>query len=148
MHRNIAVIGAGYWGKNLVRVFNEIGALKTICDSDKKILTEKKEEYPAIETTANFLEVLSDEEIKAVIIAAPAATHYTLARQALMSGKDVFVEKPLALKIKEGEDLVALAKKKKRILMVGHLLLYHPAIMKLKRIIKKRELGTSSPISE
>jgi len=126
----------------LVRVFHELGVLQTICDSDKKVLKERLKVYPEVETTTNFSEVLNDKAITAVVIAAPAATHYTLAKQALLSGKDLFVEKPLALNMKEGEELVTLAKKEKRILMVGHLLLYHPAIVKLKGIIKRGELGT------
>jgi len=139
--RNIGLIGVGYWGKNLIRVFNEFGALKTICDLDKKILRQRKKEYPNLTTTADFKEILEDKDIKAIVIATPAATHYKLTKKCLLSGKNVFVEKPLALKIKEGEELVKLTQKKKRILMVGHLLLYHPAIVKLKDLIKKGELG-------
>ena len=138
---NVALIGAGYWGKNLVRVFYELGALKIICDLNKKILAERKKEYPNLKTTTDFKEILKDKRIKAIVISAPAALHYKFAWQSLLAGKDVFVEKPLALKIKEGEELVKLAKKKKRILMVGHLLLYHPAVIKLKDLIKKGKLG-------
>lgn len=138
---NIALIGAGYWGRNLVRVFFELGVLKTICDLDKKILEERKKEYPELQTTTNFEEILNDKHIQGIVIASPAATHYKLVKAALNAGKDVFVEKPLALKIKEGEEIVKLAQKKKRILMVGHLLLYHPAIITLENLIKMGELG-------
>lgn len=139
--KNIAIIGVGYWGKNLVRVFDQLGVLKIICDSNKKILLERKKDFPKLKISTNFLKILKDKEIKAIVIATPAATHYKLAKEALLAGKDVFVEKPLALKVKEGKELVELAQKKKKILMVGHLLLYHPAIIKLQEMIKKGELG-------
>jgi len=139
--KNIAVIGAGYWGKNLIRVFNQLGVLKVICDLDKKVLAERKKEYPGLKTATDFSEILKDKEIKGIVISTPAATHFNLTKQALLVGKDVLVEKPLALKVEEGEELVELAQKKKRILMVDHLLLYHPAIIELKKIVKKGELG-------
>ena len=138
---NIALVGAGYWGKNLVRVFSQLNVLKTICDLDKEILAARKKEYPSLETTTNFSELLEDKEITAVVISAPAVTHYRLAKEALLKGKDVFVEKPLALRVSDGEELVRLAQKNRNILMVGHLLLYHPAIIKLKETIKNGELG-------
>lgn len=138
---NIAVVGGGYWGKNLVRVFYQLGALKLVCDTSKDILRETKEEYPGIEITQDFSKVLGNKKIEAVVIATPAVTHFKLAKAVLREKKDVFVEKPLALKVKDGEELVKLAKKQKRILMVGHLLFYHPAFVELKKRIKKRELG-------
>jgi UDP-2-acetamido-3-amino-2,3-dideoxy-glucuronate N-acetyltransferase len=137
----IALIGCGYWGKNLVRIFSELGVLKTDCDLNKKILKERKREWPNLEITTNFSEILKNKEIKAIVISTSAAWHYKLAKRALGAGKDVFVEKPLALKVKEGEELIKLAQKKKRILMIGHLLLYHPAIIKLRGLIKGGELG-------
>jgi len=137
----IGLIGAGYWGKNLVRVFNQLGVLKTVCDSDKEILKERKEQYPKIKITDDFSAILNDKEIKGVVISTPAATHYRLARRAMLAGKDVFIEKPLALKVKDGEKLVKLARERNLILMVGHLLHYHPAMVKLKEIIKRGELG-------
>lgn len=138
---NIALIGAGYWGKNLVRVFYELGVLKIICDLNEKSLQERKKEHPNLETTTDISKILNDKNINAVVIATPAFTHYALGKKVLESGKDVFIEKPLALKIEEGAELVELAKKKKRILMVGHLLLYHPAVKKLKELIQIGELG-------
>lgn len=141
MKKNIGLIGAGYWGKNLVRVFFELGVLKIICDLDKNILAERKKEHPGLEITEKFNDILNDKDIKGVVVSAPAVLHYKLTKKALLAGKDVFVEKPLSLKVKEAEELVKLAKKDKRILMVGHLLLYHPAIKKLKELIKKKELG-------
>lgn len=137
----LGLIGAGYWGKNLIRVFNELGVLKIICDLDNKILKQRKKEYPNLKTTTDFEEILADKEIKSVVISSPAVTHYNLVKKALETGKDVFVEKPLALQIKQGEELVKIANKEKRILMVGHLLLYHPAIIKLKQLIDAGKLG-------
>ena len=137
----LGLIGAGYWGKNLIRVFDELGVLEIICDLDNKILKQRKKEYPNLKTTTNFDEILVDKEIKAVVISSPAVTHYDLVKKALEAGKDVFVEKPLALQVKQGEELVKIADKNKRILMVGHLLLYHPAIIKLKQLINTGKLG-------
>ena len=137
----VAIIGTGYWGKNLVRNFYQLGVLKTICDLDKNILKKFEKLYPKTETTSNLDKILHDKEIKGVVIATPAITHYELAKKFLKAGKDVFVEKPLALELKHGQELIKLAKTKKRILMVGHILLYHPAIIKLKQLIKKGSLG-------
>ncbi len=139
--RNIGLVGAGYWGKNLIRVFNKLSVLKTVCDIDKKVLAERRKKYPNIKFTDKLSEILKDKDIKAAIIATPAATHYVLAKKALEAEKDVFVEKPLALKIKDGEKLIELAEKEKLILMVGHLLFYHPAITKLKKLIRRGEFG-------
>jgi len=139
--KNIALIGAGYWGKNLIRVFNQLNVLKIICDLDKKVLEKRKKEYPNLEVTTDFSKILENRDIKAVVVATPAATHYNLIKRSLQAGKDVFVEKPLALKVKRGRELVELAGKGGRILMVGHLLLYHPAIVKLKELIERGELG-------
>ena len=138
---NIAVIGAGYWGKNLVRNFYKLGVLKTVCDIDKKSLLYLKRIYPEINITQNINKVVIDKDIKGVVIAAPAVTHYKLTKKFLLAGKDVFVKKPLALKLEEAKKLVKLAQKKKQILMVGHLLLYHPAVVKLKQIVKNGTLG-------
>jgi len=141
MERNIAVVGCGYWGKNLVRNFAELGALHTVCDADFQNLENFKSLYPQVNTETDYLQVLQDEEIKGVVIATPAALHYSMAREALLAGKDVFVEKPLALRVEEGRELVGLAEEKERILMVGHLLEYHPAVNKLKELVDKGELG-------
>jgi UDP-2-acetamido-3-amino-2,3-dideoxy-glucuronate N-acetyltransferase len=141
MAANIAVIGGGYWGKNLVRNFAELGALHTICDVNAKALTDFKNQYPAVNMEMDFARVLSNKAIVGVVIATPAALHYSMAKQALLAGKDTFVEKPLALKIEEGKDLIDVAEQKGKVLMVGHLLEYHPAVVKLKEIIGKGELG-------
>ncbi len=141
MSRNIAVIGCGYWGKNLLRNFDELGALHTICDSRQETLQELAPGYPMAGIQSSCQEVLHDIEIKGVAIATPAATHYAVAREALLADKNVFVEKPLALKVEQGEELVALARERGKILMVGHLLEYHPAVIKLKELIDAGELG-------
>jgi UDP-2-acetamido-3-amino-2,3-dideoxy-glucuronate N-acetyltransferase len=141
MAKNIVVIGSGYWGKNLVRNFHELGALLGICDIDENTLKSFKEKYPEIRTHTDIGKAFTDSEVKAVAIATPAATHYAIVKEALLARKDVFVEKPIALRYKEGEELVALAKMKNKILMVGHILQYHPAIIKLKDLIDKGDLG-------
>lgn len=137
----IAVIGAGYWGKNLVRNFAGLGALSAVCDSNTDTLRALGEQYPLCRTFMSYAEVLRDETIRAVAIATPAEGHANAVREALLAGKDVFVEKPLCLSVKEGEELVTLAKKQSLILMVGHLLWYHPAVLKLKELIRAGELG-------
>jgi UDP-2-acetamido-3-amino-2,3-dideoxy-glucuronate N-acetyltransferase len=139
--KNIAVIGGGYWGKNLVRNFAELGALRTVCDTDIAILEEVTSKYAGVNAVADFRQVLADKEIKGIVIATPAALHYKMAKQALEAGKDVFVEKPLALVVEEGRELVEIAAAKEKILMVGHLLEYHPAVVRLHEIIEKGELG-------
>lgn len=136
----VGVIGCGYWGKNLARNFHELGYLQLICDVDgerpRKIATEYGVPY-----MPNFDAVLSNPELRAVAIAAPAARHYELARKAMLAGKDVFVEKPLALQVEDGQDLVDLSRRLGRILMVGHILQYHPAIVKLGAMIRAGDLG-------
>ena len=141
MERKIAVIGCGYWGKNLVRNFAELGALHTICDVERHRLEELKSVYPWVNIEADYRQVLQNKEIRGVVIATYAKLHYSMAKEALLGGKDTFVEKPLALRVEEGRELVALAQEKGKILLVGHLLEYHPAIEKLKEIIDSGELG-------
>ena len=140
MNRNIAVIGSGYWGKNLVRVMHELGALNMVCDCRQDARDEAEAKY-SIRTSASFEDVLDDAEIQGIVIAAPAVQHYEMAKKALVSGKHVFVEKPLALEVRDGEELVELAARTGRTLMVGHILEYHPAIRELKRLVREGELG-------
>src|SRR5262245_8093706 len=137
----VAVVGTGYWGKNLVRNFFELGSLAAVCDSDEEKLAPYRSGYPGCRTVGAFVEVLKDPTIHAVAIATPAESHGDLVREALLAGKDVFVEKPLCLSSTAGESLVALAREHGRILMVGHLLWYHPAVLKLKALIDAGELG-------
>ena len=131
----VAVVGSGYWGKNLVRNFVNLNALSAICDSHLETLRALGEQYKQCRTLTSYPELLRDESIQAVAIATPAETHGTMVREALIAGKDVFVEKPLCLSAEMGRSLVDLASNRGRILMVGHLLWYHPAILKLKELI-------------
>ncbi len=137
----VAVIGAGYWGKNLVRNFYELHTLATICDSDEGQLRAFQAQYQGVRTVARFSEVLGDRSIEAVAIATPAETHGAMVREALLAGKDVFVEKPLCLSAATGRELVTLAREQGLMLMVGHLLWYHPAVLKLRDLIRQGELG-------
>jgi len=141
MSKNIAVIGCGYWGKNLVRNFHELDSLCAICDADEGLLKSFKEKYPDLKTFTDYLDILKHPDIKAVVIATPAETHYSVAKDALLAGKDTYVEKPIAIHYKDGEELVAIASKENRILMVGHILQYHPAVLKLKQLIKNGDIG-------
>ena len=137
----IAVVGIGYWGKNLVRNFIQLGSLTVICDLDEKVLTSTNKKYPGLKTTNSFLDILSDNSVDAVVISTPAEMHYQMARDSLLADKHVFVEKPLALNVDQGKELLELSNDRKRILMVGHLLHYHPAVIKLKKLVKEGELG-------
>jgi len=137
----VAVIGAGYWGKNLVRNFSSLGALAAICDEDAETLSRCSEEYPHARVFPAPAKVFASKNIDAVVIATPAETHYRLAKEAFLHGKDVYVEKPLSLSVNEGMELNRIAHEKKRILMVGHLLQYHPAVLKLKELVSHGELG-------
>ncbi|MFC1591400.1 Gfo/Idh/MocA family oxidoreductase [Thermodesulfobacteriota bacterium] len=139
--KNIALIGLGYWGKNLLRCLHELGVLHTACDSSPQIIAERKQAFPDIAYTDSFGTLLSNPDITAVVIGAPAALHYALAKEFLQAGKDVFVEKPLALNVDQGQALVALARQQQRILMVGHILNYHPAVIKLKEMVASGDLG-------
>jgi len=141
MDKNIAVVGCGYWGKNLVRNFAELGALHTICDSSPEVLSGFETLYPRIRRETKLNAVLANKEIEAVVVSAPAALHYLMAKKALQAGKDVFVEKPLSLTVEEGEELVRLSEESDRILMVGHVLEYHPGIVRLKQLVDEGELG-------
>jgi predicted dehydrogenase len=140
---SIAVVGAGAWGKNHIRVFSEIPGvrLKYICDSDPKKLSALQKSYPDALTTSDLSPIVQDPEIKGVVIAASALSHHPLAKQALLADKDVLVEKPMALDVKDAEEMLAIAQKRGRILMVGHLLIYHPVVDRLKEMISSGELG-------
>ncbi len=139
--KRIAIIGTGYWGKNLVRNFAELKTLKAICDTDPEQLKILQNEYEINKIYSHPTDLLQSQDIDAVVIATPAATHYEIAKAALMAGKDVFLEKPLALTIHEAEEIVKIVDSKSRILMIDHLLQYHPAIMKLKELVDKGVLG-------
>jgi len=136
----VAVIGAGYWGKNLVRNFHALNVLETVCDLNEETLNRVRSEYH-VAITKDYDAVLSDASVDAVVIAAPAAHHFRLASRALNAGKHVFVEKPLALRVQEGRELVKLADERGLVLMVGHILEFHPAVVELKRLVQQGQLG-------
>jgi UDP-2-acetamido-3-amino-2,3-dideoxy-glucuronate N-acetyltransferase len=137
----IAVIGTGSWGKNLVRNFYELGVLKIVCDLEEDNLLKARDRYPNLLTTSSLKEIIEDKEIDGIVIATPAHTHYEIAKQSLEAGHNVYVEKPLAQNVTEAKELHAIAENKNLTLMVGHLLLYHPAVNKLKQIIASGDLG-------
>ena len=140
---SLAVIGAGYWGKNLVRNFATIerSSLKYVCDVNEKLLAAHKRNFPFIETATDPQTVLDDPDVQAVVIATPVPTHFELATRALEAGKHVYVEKPLTLEASQGKALVELARRRKCKLMVGHLLEYHPAVTYLKDMVDRGQLG-------
>lgn len=138
---SLALIGAGRWGKNLARNFFDLGVLHTICDASEALLDKFEGVYTDVALTSNFTGLLDNPAIKQVAIAAPAAQHYALAKQALMANKDVFVEKPLCLCQNEGEELIRLANERGCVLMVGHLLQYHPVVRRLQEMVGAGELG-------
>lgn len=138
-HVKLCVVGCGHWGKNLIRNFRSLGCLHSICDSDSSRVDQYRSE--GISGFTVLSEALADPEVNAVIIATPAEQHASMALAALQAGKDVFVEKPLALRTQDGVDMVSAANARGRILMVGHLLIYHPAVVKIKELLDSGELG-------
>ena len=139
---SIAVIGCGYWGKNLVRVFNELDALAAVCESHPVGQDRARELVPDVEIVSDFDDVLERDEIRAVAISTPAETHHPLALKAMAAGKDVYVEKPMALDSCQGGEMIKAAKENNdRILMVGHILEYHPAVLRLRELIAAGTLG-------
>ncbi len=137
----MAVIGCGAWGKNLVRNFAHLGALAAVCDADHGKLEQIARENRGVKVTDSFHSVLQDPGVSAVVIATPSDTHFALAKESLLAGKHVYVEKPLARDVKQAEELDEIATRENLVLMVGHLLLYHPAVNCLKELIESGELG-------
>ncbi len=137
---NVAVVGCGYWGKNLVRNFAQLGALQLVCDGAEAGRKRAAEIAPHAHVVANLDEALS-APVEGMVIATPAETHYELTRQTLEVGKDVLCEKPLALTLEQGAELVHLAERQGRILMVGHVLEYHPGVVRLLELVRSGELG-------
>ena len=141
MTTRVAQVGLGQWGKNLARNFDQLAELVRLCDVDDERRVEGAQSYPSAQVTSSFDDVLTDESVEAVVVATPVPTHYELARRALEAGKHVFVEKPPAMRGAEMEELCELAEDRDRVLMPGHLLLYHPGVQKLKEIVDSGELG-------
>jgi len=140
MKKNIAVIGCGHWGKNLVRNFSELGALGAICDPDN-VLADKFSELYQVKSLS-FSEIISSENIQGIVLAVPAPLHAEMAIKAMDAGKHVYVEKPLAMNDKEASQMIKKSDKMNVKLMVGHLLQYHPVFIKAREIANSGELGT------
>jgi predicted dehydrogenase len=141
MSFNVGVAGLGYWGPNLARNFDLLTELRWLCDASPEVLEKQAQRFPQSRATTRFEDLLEDGELDAVVIATSVPTHAPLAMQALEAGKHVFVEKPMAMNAADAEAMVAKAEEKDLVLMPGHLLLYHPGVLTLKRIVDSGELG-------
>jgi len=137
----LAQVGIGQWGKNLLRNFAELADVTWLCDADPQRLAEFGARHPSARTTQQLDQVLADESLDGVVVATPVPTHYELSKRALEAGKHVFVEKPPAMHGAEMEELCELAEERNIVLMPGHLLLYHPGVVKLKQLVDSGELG-------
>jgi predicted dehydrogenase len=139
----VAVVGAGQWGKNHVRTFSQLreSRLVTVCDLDEARLASVRSQYPGVKTTTRFDEVVQDPGVEAVVIASFASQHFDQARRALEAGKHVLVEKPMTLDAGDAEVLARLATTTGRCLLVGHLLLYHPAVVKMQQLVESEDIG-------
>jgi predicted dehydrogenase len=138
----VAVLGAGHWGRNLIRNLHEMGVLAAVAEHHADARKVLAENYPGLSLYHDPVVILGDASIQGVLIGTPSPTHYELAKQALLAGKDVFVEKPMTLNSRDAEDLVALARREGRILMTGHLLLFQPAVRWIKQFLDAGKLGT------
>jgi UDP-2-acetamido-3-amino-2,3-dideoxy-glucuronate N-acetyltransferase len=137
----VCIVGGGYWGKNLIRVFRQLGVLHSVCDVDAQTRESLSTMYSGVRVVDSMDAVLEDKTINCIVVAVPAAQHYAIASAALTSGRDTFVEKPLALSVRDGRDLVQLAARQQAVLMVGHIVQYHPAVVRLRELIDSGELG-------
>lgn len=139
----VAVVGVGGWGKNLARNYHQLPdvSLRYMCDLDRSKLEALQNQFPGGDITTEMDVVLADPEVQAIVVATTAPTHFDLCRRALAAGKDVYVEKPFVLSVREAEDLIAVAERSERVLMVGHLLEYHPVVQHLKAMIQGDKLG-------
>lgn len=139
--QKIAVIGCGVWGRNIVRNFYNLKVLDTVCDIDEENLKKVTQEYEGVKTTRDFNDILKNPEITGVAVVTPSHMHYRLVKEMLLAGKNVYVEKPISTVAQEAKDLTDLANERGLVLMVGHLLLYHPAVNRLKMLIDEGVLG-------
>ncbi|MBR6723284.1 Gfo/Idh/MocA family oxidoreductase [bacterium] len=139
--QKVAVLGCGLWGRNIVRNFYNLNALGMVCDLDEENLAKVREQYPDVKTTRDFNDILNSNEITAVCVVTPSHTHYKFVKAMLEAGKHVYVEKPISTVAQEARDLADLADSKGLVLMVGHLLLYHPAVNRLKMLVEEGVLG-------
>lgn len=140
---SIAQFGCGYWGPNLVRNFCKIPEVErlVVCDSDQKVLSRIRAEYPTLETTASADDIFNDPSIDAVVVALPAMLHYEFARKALLADKHVLVEKPLAMSSEQANELIQISAEKQKKIMIGHTFIYNSAVRKIKQYIDRGELG-------
>src|SRR4030043_25143 len=140
---SIAIVGAGAWGKNHIRVFSELPnvRLKYICDQDPSKLLSLDKTYPQTKMVENLESIIKDPEVRGVVVTSSAISHYSLSKEIMLADKDVLVEKPMALNTEDAEEMLKIAEKRKRILMVGHLLIYHPVVDRLKEMVTSGELG-------
>ncbi len=139
--KKIAVLGCGLWGRNVVRNFYNLNALGMVCDLDEENLAKVKEQYPGIPTTRDYNDIINNENIMGVVVVTPSHTHFKFVKAMLEGGKHVYVEKPISTVAQEARDLTDLADRKGLVLMVGHLLLYHPAVNRLKMLVEEGALG-------
>jgi len=143
IYMNISIIGLGYWGPNLLRTFNNLGVVKYAHDLDKNKIDKFKDNplYRDVIFNTEYLTSIYDPKIDAVVVATPPHTHYEIATKALYAGKHVFIEKPMTLSVYESEEIVKIANKNNLVVMVGHIFLYSPEIVKLKEIINSEDFG-------
>ena len=139
--RKIGIIGAGLWGRNIIRNFYNLGYLHTVCDIDEENLKNVVNEYSNVNITNDYKDILNNSEIKGVVVVTPSHTHYKIVKELLDKGKNVYVEKPISTVANEALSLRNLADSKGLVLMVGHLLLYHPVVNRLKMLIEENVLG-------
>ena len=139
--QKIAVIGFGMWGKNIVRNFYNLNVLDIVCDLDEEAHKTIKEQFPGVKVTKDFNDIINDETITGVAVVTPSHTHFKIVKAMLEAGKNVYVEKPISTVAEEARVLTKLADEKGLVLMVGHLLLYHPAVNRLKMLIEEGVLG-------
>lgn len=139
--QKVAVIGFGMWGRNIVRNFYNLNVLDIVCDLDDEAHKKIKEQFPGVKVTKDFNDIIKDETITGVAVVTPSHTHFKIVKAMLEAGKNVYVEKPISTVAEEARVLTELAEEKGLILMVGHLLLYHPAVNRLKMLIEEGTLG-------
>ena len=140
MKKNVAVVGCGHWGKNLVRNFSELGALAAVCDPNNELAQSYAKKYSV--DNLSFMAVINNAAIEGIVLAVPAPLHASMAIEAMNAGKHVYVEKPLAMNSDEAEDMIASAKENGVQLMVGHLLQYHPVFITVRGLVESGELGS------
>ena len=141
--KNLAIVGIGYWGKKLISEFSEISNIK-FCYSQGNIsnINWLHKNYPKIKFCKNFQDILNDSAIDGVVIASPIGTHFEYALKSLKSKKHVFIEKPISTTKKQGQTLLAIARKNNLEIFVGHIFLYHPVLSKLKKLVKKEKIDS------